>query len=123
MRKDAAPCALTDVEGTRRGLELVSEKWTVMVVYALRSGKKRLSELQREIEGVSQKMLIHNLRKLERHGLVERTVYPVVPPKVEYALTPLGETLIDPLLGICDWTAQHYEEMSEASRRYDSGSG
>lgn len=123
MRQEMAPCSLTDVEGTRRGLELVSEKWTVMVVYALRSGKKRLSELQREIEGVSQKMLIQNLRKLERHGLVERTVYPVVPPKVEYALTPLGETLIDPLLGVCEWTAHHSEEMSDARKKYDSGSG
>lgn len=107
-----------EVEGTRQGLELISDKWTVLIVYALKPGKRRLSELQREIEGISQKMLIQTLRKLEKNGLVERTVYPVVPPKVEYTLTPLGETLIDPLLKICEWTAHHDEEMREARKRY-----
>lgn len=86
------------VEGTSQGLELVSGKWTILVVFALQKEARRLSDLQRLIEGISQKMLIQTLRKLECYGLVARTVYPVVPPKVEYALTPLGFTLLEPFI-------------------------
>lgn len=114
---------LNEVEWVRRGLDIVSEKWAVLVVYSLQSGTMRLSELQRGIEGISQKMLIQTLRKLEQNGLVERTVYPVVPPKVEYSLTPLGETLIEPLVGICDWTARHDEKMREARDNYNKERG
>lgn len=106
------------VEGTRQGLELVSDKWTVLVVFALKDERRRLSDLQRMIEGISQKMLIQTLRKLERYGLVERTVYPVVPPKVEYALTPLGLTLLEPLYTICYWTADHWAQMQTAAQRF-----
>lgn len=108
------------VNRTRQGLELISDKWTVLVMYDLKSGTKRLSEMHREIEGISQKMLIQTLRKLERHGLVHRTVYPVVPPQVEYSLLPLGETLIAPLLELCVWTASHADELDEACQRYDA---
>jgi len=106
------------IEGTRQGLELVSDKWTVLVVFALKQGPGRLSTLQRMIEGSSQKMLIQTLRKLERYGLVERTVYPVVPPKVEYALTPLGFTLLEPLYTICHWTDDHWAEMQAAAQQF-----
>lgn len=109
---------LTATEGTSQGLELVSGKWTILVVFALKQNPRRLSELQRVIEGASQKMLIHTLRKLERYGLVERTVYPVVPPKVEYALTSLGFTLLEPLYAICHWTDDHWGEMQAAAQQF-----
>src|SRR5258706_4483946 len=86
--EDKVAGQLNAIEGTRQGLEVVSGKWTILVVFALKQEQRRLSDLQRMIEGISQKMLIQTLRKLEWYGLVERTVYPVVPPKVEYALTP-----------------------------------
>lgn len=110
---------LNEVEGTRQGLELVSDKWTVLVVYALKYGPRRLSDLQRAIQGISQKMLIQTLRKLEQHGLVGRKVYPVVPPKVEYSLTPLGMTLIEPLYALCNWTADHIDQMQAAKKKLE----
>ncbi|QBD76949.1 transcriptional regulator [Ktedonosporobacter rubrisoli] len=110
---------LTPLYGTYRGLDLVSDKWTVRVVYELRPGGRRLSDLQRAVKGISQRMLIHTLRNLERNGLVKRTVYPVVPPKVEYYLTPLGKTLMNPLLSLCAWTNEHIEEMEKAREQYD----
>ncbi|MBD0304331.1 MAG: helix-turn-helix transcriptional regulator [Tolypothrix sp. T3-bin4] len=80
----------------QRVLETIADKWSVIVIYALsQTETRRYSELQRLIGGVSQKMLTQTLRKLERDGLVERQVYPVVPPKVEYSLTPLGKTLTE----------------------------
>jgi DNA-binding HxlR family transcriptional regulator len=109
---------LDAIEGTSQGLELVSGKWTILVVFALKQEARRLSDLQRMIEGISQKMLIQTLRKLECSGLVARTVYPVVPPKVEYALTPLGFTLLEPLYAICHWTDDHWEEMQTAAGQF-----
>jgi DNA-binding HxlR family transcriptional regulator len=91
-------------------------------IYALTRGVKRSSELRRQIGGISQKMLTQTLRDLERDGLVEREVYPVVPPKVEYSLTPLGKSLKDPLQAICKWAEEHVHEMEAAraswSRRH-----
>jgi DNA-binding HxlR family transcriptional regulator len=103
-----------------QGLDLVAEKWTVLVITALAEGTRRLSDLQREIEGISQKMLIQTLRKMQKDGLVVRTVYPVVPPKVEYTLTPLGKTLLKPLGSLCQWTTEHLQEIQEARQRYST---
>lgn len=99
-------------------LERIANKWTVLIIYALTQGKKRYGELQRQIEGVSPKMLIQNLRNLERCGLVERTVYPVVPPQVEYFLTPLGESLVEPLAILGEWAYIHMSEVKAARDRY-----
>jgi DNA-binding HxlR family transcriptional regulator len=77
----------------------------------------RFGQLQREVEGISQKMLTQTLRSLERDGLVERKVYPTVPLKVEYSLTPLGETLKEPLSAICKWSEEHLPEV-EANRAH-----
>lgn len=103
--------------GSRRVLELIADKWTAITVYALVRGTMRFSELQREIDGISQKVLTQTLRDLERDGLVERTVYPTVPPRVEYALTPLGNTLREPLAAICRWSEEHLPDV-EASRAH-----
>ncbi|MFE2599581.1 winged helix-turn-helix transcriptional regulator [Streptomyces sp. NPDC059396] len=80
---------------------------------------KRYGELRSRIAGVSQKMLTQTLRGLERDGLVTRTIYPVVPPHVEYALTPLGETLRGPLTAVAHWSAEHTSEVLTAQEQYD----
>jgi DNA-binding HxlR family transcriptional regulator len=106
---------------TQRVLETIADKWSVIVIYALsKQETRRYSELQRLIGGVSQKMLTQTLRKLERDGLVERHVYPVVPPKVEYSLTPLGKTLTELLRAICQWAEVHLDEIEAARRGYDN---
>jgi DNA-binding HxlR family transcriptional regulator len=104
--------------GAREVLDLIADKWTALVVYALAGGTKRHGELRREIEGISQKMLTQTLRHLERDGLVERKVYAVVPPMVEYSLTPLGKTLIGPLCAVCHWAEEHLAEVDVARSRY-----
>jgi DNA-binding HxlR family transcriptional regulator len=88
-------------------VSLLADKWTIPVIHELSQGTKRTGELRRGLAGVSQKMLTQTLRALEEHGLVERIVYPVVPPRVEYRLTELGESINEPLAHICEWTAQH----------------
>lgn len=96
------------------------DRWTTTVVKALAQGIHRYGALHREVGGISQKMLTQTLRSLERDGLVERTVYPVVPPMVEYALTPLGATLIEPLAAIARWAEQHFDEITRARRAHDA---
>ena len=102
---------------SRALLDRIADKWTTLVVHALSEGTLRYSELQREIGGISQKMLTQTLRSLEHDGLVERRVYPVVPPMVEYSLTPLGRSLEEPLAAICKWAERHLPAMLEARRR------
>jgi DNA-binding HxlR family transcriptional regulator len=92
-------------------LDRIGSKWAILIIYALSQGTKRYSQLQKQVEGVSPKMLIQNLRKLEACGLVLRVVYPVVPPQVEYSLTPLGETLVDPLAMLYEWAENHIDEF------------
>jgi DNA-binding HxlR family transcriptional regulator len=105
--------------GSRQVLDLLSEKWTAHVLFALAFGVKRHGELKREIKGISQKMLTRTLRNLERDGLVERTVYHVVPPRVEYALTHLGETFSELLKQICTWAETHFAEIEAARVAYN----
>ncbi len=100
--------------GAQQVLERIADRWTALIIYGLAGGTKRYSELQRTIGGVSQKMLTQTLRRLERDGLVARRVYPVIPPKVEYSLTPLGRTLIEPLRAICQWAEAHLAELERA---------
>jgi len=102
---------------SRLVLDRIADKWTALIIHMLSSGTKRHNELRRQITGVSQKMLTQTLRSLENDGLVERKVYPVVPPKVEYRLTPLGTTLIEPLEAICKWAEKHVPELQAARSR------
>lgn len=106
--------------GSRRVLALIADKWTAIVVYALLRGTCRFGELQREIGGISQKVLTDTLRELERNGLVSRAVYAEVPPRVEYALTPLGQTLTEPLAAICKWSEAHLAEVDVSRARATS---
>src|SRR6478672_1965867 len=92
-------------------LDRIADKWTALIIQVLANGTMRYAALQRAIGGISQKMLTQTLRSLERDGLVLRKVHPVVPPKVEYSLTRLGRTLIDPLNGLCRWSERHLPEL------------
>jgi DNA-binding HxlR family transcriptional regulator len=102
---------------SRQALERIADKWTCLVVYALLDGPLRHGELKRSIEGISQKMLTQTLRSMEADGLVDRTVIDLVPPHVVYALTPLGQTLADPLVAICRWAMNHLPELQQARAR------
>jgi DNA-binding HxlR family transcriptional regulator len=99
---------------SRQALELISDKWTALIVYALVDGPRRHGELRRTVDGISQKMLTQTLRRMEAEGLVERDVLDRVPPHVEYSLTPLGSTLETPLVAICEWAMEHLGELREA---------
>ena len=102
----------------RQALALIADKWAVLIITTLASGTRRYNALRRELAGVSQKMLTQTLRDLECNGLVERTVYPDTPPRVEYGLTPLGRTLVEALTVLRDWADEHYHEVEAARRRY-----
>src|SRR3954466_12499754 len=98
----------------------VGDKWSVNVIYVLgAAGTLRFGELRRRLDGISQRMLTVTLRGLERDGLVRRAMYPEVPPRVEYALTPLGATLRDIVRELIDWSGRHLAEVDRARARYD----
>lgn len=104
---------------TRLMLNRIADKWTVLVLGLLENQTKRFSTLQREIGGISQKMLTQTLRGLERDGLVARNVYPEVPPRVEYTITPLGNTLVGLLAALRVWSEAHMDEVLQAQSAYD----
>jgi DNA-binding HxlR family transcriptional regulator len=106
----------------RQILDRVADKWSLLAITLLEQRTLRFSELQRRIDGISQRMLTVTLRQLERDGLVRRTVYPVVPPRVEYSLTPLGATLHTTIKSLVTWTEQHQSEIAAARAAYDSRS-
>src|SRR5450432_528029 len=103
-------------------LDRIADKWTALIIQVLAKGAQRYAALQREIGGISQKMLTQTLRSLERDGLVLRKVHPVVPPKVEYSLTPLGRTLIQPLNAICHWSEKYLPQL-QANRSRSAAPG
>jgi len=104
-------------------LSRIGDKWTVLVVRQLGDGPRRFSEIKRALGSISQKMLTTTLRGLERDGFVSRTVFPTVPPKVEYQLTALGRDLLGPVGAIGEWAARNATRVEEAQRRYDGDSG
>ncbi|WP_235994664.1 winged helix-turn-helix transcriptional regulator [Nonomuraea montanisoli] len=112
--EDHPSCRLRDI------LDRVGDKWSVLVMDLLGDGPKRYSELQRAIAGISQRMLTLTLRSLERDGLVERTVTPTSPPRVDYALTPVGRTLSSQVAGLISWARQHREYVAASRARYDA---
>lgn len=98
---------------SRRLLDLIADKWTTLVLVSLAQGPKYYSEIQREVVGVSHKMLSQTLRLLDQRGFLTRTVYPSVPPRVAYALTPLAQTLIPTLLELIAWAEAHAAEFGD----------
>jgi DNA-binding HxlR family transcriptional regulator len=91
--------------------DLIGDRWTSTVLFVISDGVKRYSELQKQIPDVTKKMLTQTLRTLERDGLVERTVYPVVPPKTEYRLTPLGLRFLEPIAALAEWAKSHQKDL------------
>ena len=104
---------------TRLALDRIADKWTVLIVGRLAIGTHRFGELRREIDGISPKVLTQKLRELERDGAVTRKVYASIPPKVEYSLTPMGQTLIGLLDAVRVWAESNIETMLEAQAAYD----
>ncbi|YCK33636.1 winged helix-turn-helix transcriptional regulator [Actinomadura sp. ATCC 39365] len=105
---------------SRKLLDRLSDKWVTLVLSALAAGERRYSDLARHIAGVSQKMLTQTLRGLERDGLVARRVTPQVPVRVDYALTPLGQSLMPLVTAIKAWAEEHIEDVEAARERYDA---
>ncbi|MBF6320919.1 helix-turn-helix transcriptional regulator [Nocardia cyriacigeorgica] len=104
----------------RQILDRIADKWSLLTIALLAGRTMRFTELRREIDGVSQRMLTRTLRHLERDGLVRRTVYPVVPPRVDYELTPLGGSLHETIQALVTWTETHQREIAAARTAYDS---
>ena len=104
-------------------ISLVGDKWSVLVVSTLGGGRMRFSEIKRAVEGISQKMLTTTLRGLERDGYLTRTVYPTVPPRVDYELTPLGRELLEPVAALGNWAVTNHARVLAARRAYDSREG
>ncbi|MFE4632541.1 winged helix-turn-helix transcriptional regulator [Streptomyces sp. NPDC056773] len=98
----------------------VANKWALLIIEALGERTLRFSTLRDEVEGISHKMLTQNLRMLERYGLLERTVHPVVPPRVEYTLTEPGRALRATIDGLCDWTHRYFGHIEASRRRFDA---
>ena len=112
-----SPEAFLRYPGSALVVSLLADKWTIPVIHALARGTKRTGELRRAVTGVSQKMLTQTLRALEERGLIERKVYPVVPPRVEYRLTPVGESINRPLELLCEWMREHGQVLERTARR------
>jgi DNA-binding HxlR family transcriptional regulator len=100
-------------------LQRIGDKWSVLVVETLGQGPMRFNELRRAIPSVSQRMLTLTLRHLERDGLVDRTVTPSIPPRVDYELTELGRSLLKPVCALVQWSKAHSDKIHEAQDRYD----
>lgn len=104
----------------REVLNRVGDKWSVQIVGLLGDGAMRFSELRRSIEGISQRMLALTLRGLERDGLIKRTVFPEIPPRVEYELTRLGKTLLVPIRGLAEWAGDNRTAIQTAREKFDA---
>ncbi|MFY9714967.1 MULTISPECIES: winged helix-turn-helix transcriptional regulator [Microbacterium] len=104
---------------SRTSLARIANKWTAMIVIALSGGSLRFGELRDAVDGISGKVLADTLRDLERDGIVTRTAFDEMPPRVDYALTPLGETLREPLTALGRWAESHIEEVQAARETYD----
>ncbi|MFC8423156.1 winged helix-turn-helix transcriptional regulator [Streptomyces sp. NPDC057236] len=112
-REDHPDCGIRDV------LDRIGDKWSVLVIVELASGPRRFRELQRAVDGISQRMLTLTVRRLERDGLVLRTVYPTVPARVDYRLTGTGSGLTHLVKALADWSLAHRAVIAEARQAYD----
>ncbi|MDB5219759.1 MAG: Transcriptional regulator, HxlR family protein [Myxococcaceae bacterium] len=119
-RHKQVPHAAESCIAVRDVLNRVGDKWSVLVVGTLGDRRVRFNELRRSIEGISQRMLTLTLKALERDGLVTRTVYPTVPPRVEYELTPHGRTLLVPISALAQWATANRAAVQRARVRYDA---
>lgn len=117
---DALPVAETEgCQATREILNRIGDKWSLYIIASLANGKLRFNELKRRIDGISQRMLTLTLRGMERDGILTRTVYPTIPPRVEYELTELGRTLLVPVMALVNWANDNRFTIAEAHKRFD----
>jgi len=116
----AAAVGETSACRAREVLQRVGDKWSVLAIDLLGQGTMRFTELHRAIDGITARMLTVTLRGLERDGIVTRTIHPVIPPRVEYALTPMGRTLLDTIGQLVTWTDSHLPEIQAARAAYDA---
>lgn len=117
--KDVSDEVMAEACPVHEVLDRVAGKWSILIVVTAARGPVRFTELERAIDGISRRMLTLTLRNLERDGLLKRTVYPTVPPKVEYELTPIARELYAALLSLTDWAEQHRTTITAARRAYD----
>lgn len=110
---DPGMCPVRDV------LDHVGSKWTTLILQMLEARPQRFSELHRAVPDISKRMLTQSLRELERDGFIQRQVYPTKPPSVDYRLTPLGESILQPIKGLVDWAAQHHDAIRSARAQFD----
>lgn len=123
VRKAPGPCARwadKDADFIREILDLVGDKWSVLIIGTLSDGPVRYSELAQAIPGISQRMLTLTLKQLRRSGLVERTAFAEVPPRVEYSLTALGTSLLSTVLELAAWSADRHQEIRRHQSTYDT---
>ncbi|HBZ8152883.1 helix-turn-helix transcriptional regulator [Klebsiella sp. RHBSTW-00484] len=109
----------SNCQTTREILDLIADKWSLYIIIMLRNGPRRFNQLRRDVEGISQRMLTLTLRGLERNGLVTRTMYPTIPPRVEYELTKLSATLLTPVMGLVVWVDSNKDKIGVARQLYD----
>jgi DNA-binding HxlR family transcriptional regulator len=110
-------CPVRDV------LDCIGDKWSILMIMTLATGPQRFSELHRAIRDISKRMLTQTLRDLERDGLITRHVFPTKPPSVEYGLSPLGQSLLDPMASLIDWADRRYPDIHAARVRFDGAAG
>lgn len=120
--EDRGPCSAghSDSALIRDVLSRIGDKWSLLVIGMLDAGPQRFTALHRNVSGISHRMLTHTLRQLQRDGIVSRTSYPEIPPRVEYAVTPLGRTLIEPVLGLARWADAHHDEIQRSREAFDN---
>ncbi|HHX6879236.1 transcriptional regulator [Acinetobacter baumannii] len=107
---------------TREILDRIGDKWSLYIIATLAKGAMRFNELKRGVDGISQRMLTLTLRALERDGLITRTMYPTIPPRVDYELTPLGTTLLGPVMALVHWANDNKNDIIECHKRFDEES-
>ncbi|MCU7367637.1 helix-turn-helix transcriptional regulator [Pantoea stewartii] len=106
-------------QATREILNRIGDKWSLYIIASLANGKQRFNQLRRSIDGISQRMLTLTLRGLERDGLISRTVYPTIPPRVDYELTDLGRSLSEPVMALVNWANNNRSAIAESRQHYD----
>lgn len=104
---------------TRQILDRIGDKWSLYIIAMLANGPRRFNELKRSIDGISQRMLTLTLRALERDGLITRTMFATIPPRVDYELTALGRTLLEPVMALVNWANQNQGAIAAAHQRFD----
>lgn len=123
MTEEHPPFHTEGCLGVSRVLARIGDKWSVLIVMLLAGGPRRFNEMKRMVDGISQRMLTLTLRGLERDGLVARTVFPTIPPRVDYELTPLGHSLREPVMALGQWAQANLADIAKAQAAFDRRSG